>query len=177
MDFTELISRRRSVRQYEAGRHVSPEQILELVTAAQQAPSWKNSQTARYYAAITPEAIASVMAALPDFHKKSATNCCALLVTTFKAGISGFAGSDPVNECGDEWGAYDLGLAGAYLTLKAADMGLDTLIMGIRDAAMLRTAMDIPADETVMAVIAVGCRAGEPAARPRKPISEIVTIR
>ena len=54
MEFTELIKRRRSVRGYEDVA-VSHEDLEEILTQAQQAPSWKNSQTARCYVAETSE--------------------------------------------------------------------------------------------------------------------------
>ena len=52
MDFNDVIKSRRSIRKYCAGKSVSKEQIEELIKAAAYAPSWKNSQTARYYCAI-----------------------------------------------------------------------------------------------------------------------------
>ena len=74
---------------------------------------------------------------------------------------------------GNGWGAYDLGLHDAYLVLAAADMGYDTLIMGIRDSDALREILSIPDTEEVMAVIAIGKAAQEPTARPRKALEEV----
>lgn len=50
MEFSQLIEERRSIRHYDESKKVTKEQIEEMVQAAIQAPSWKNSQTARYYA-------------------------------------------------------------------------------------------------------------------------------
>lgn len=172
MDFQELIQARRSVRSYDAEKKVTKEQIEEIIKAAQLAPSWKNSQTGRYYAAVSEEKIAQIREALPAFNQNSSKGA-ALIVTTFVKGISGFADGMPMNEIGDEWGAYDLGLQNAYLILKASDLGLDTLIMGIRDEKALRMAFSIPDTEEVVAVIAVGCRAKEPVLGARNELSEI----
>ena len=60
MNFDDVIYKRRSIRTYDANKKVSKEQILELIKAAQQAPSWKNSQTARYYAVFDAEKLAEV---------------------------------------------------------------------------------------------------------------------
>ena len=49
MEFQNLIEKRRTVRKYAAGNSVSKEDVLAMVKAAQEAPSWKNSQTGRYY--------------------------------------------------------------------------------------------------------------------------------
>lgn len=53
MEFSQLIEERRSIRHYDESKKVTKEQIEEMVQAAIQAPSWKNSQTARYYAVLS----------------------------------------------------------------------------------------------------------------------------
>jgi nitroreductase len=53
-------------------------------------------------------------------------------------------------------------------------MGFDTLIMGMRDADKLRALFQIPEDETVMAVIALGYRAEEPQEPRHRDLDEIV---
>ena len=50
MEFEKLIEERRSIRKYDSSRRATKEQMETVVQAAIQAPSWKNSQTARYYA-------------------------------------------------------------------------------------------------------------------------------
>lgn len=176
MEYQDLIQKRRSIRSYSSEKKVSKEQIEEIIKAAQLAPTWKNSQTGRYYAAVSEEAIAAVRGALPPFNQNSSSGA-ALIVTTFVKGVSGFGDGQPANEIGDEWGAYDLGLQNAYLVLKASDMGLDTLIMGIRDADALRSCFSIPETEEVVSVIAVGYRAKDPVFGGRKELGEIAVIK
>ena len=94
----------------------------------------------------------------------------AYIVTTFVKGMVGFdknTGSQ-VNEAGDGWGYYDLGLQNDNLLLKAAELGLDTLVMGIRDGEALRELLNIPDSENVVSVIAVGYRGQEPPERPKR---------
>lgn len=80
---------------------------------------------------------------------------------------------NPVNELGDKWGAYDLGLQNELLLLKARELGLDTLIMGIRDGEKLRKALDIPETQDVVSVIALGYRDINPDMPARKDIDYI----
>ena len=80
------------------------------------------------------------------------------------------------NELGDEWGAYDLGLQNANLILKARELGLDTLIMGIRDGEALRKELNIPESQEVVSVISVGYRDIEPAMPKRKEMEQIATF-
>ncbi len=171
MDFKELIKIRRSVRGYKSA--ATKEDVASILTMAAQAPSWKNLQPARTYAVVSEDAVAKLAGALPSFNRQSSAGA-ALLVTTFVKEQSGFSAGEPDNEGGDLWGAYDLGLRDAYLVLAASDMGCDTLIMGIRDADEIRNILNIPENEQIMSVIALGKRTAEPIARPRKPLDETV---
>ena len=172
MEFQELIAARRSVRKYEGG--VSHEDLAAILSAARQAPSWKNQQTSRCYAVETPETLEAFREkALPSFNRNSSAGAV-LVVTTFVRDTVGFSDGKPVNEIGNGWGAYDLGLHDAYLILAARNAGYDTLIMGIRDADVIREALRIPENEEIMSVIAVGKAAEAPAPRPRKELDEVV---
>ena len=97
-----------------------------------------------------------------------------LIVSTFERDKSGFFQGNQTNEVGNGWGAYDNGLSNSNLILKARAMGFDTLIMGMRDADQLRKLFDIPENETIMSVISVGYRAGEPNRPDRRPLDDIV---
>ena len=132
MEFTKLLEERRSIRAFAPEKHVTAEQIQEIVQAAIQAPSWKNSQTTRYYALVTPEKVEEFSAkCLPEFNQKSSKGA-ALVVTAFVKDRSGFTqDGTPDNEVGNGWGYYDLGLHDENLILRARELGLDTLIMGI----------------------------------------------
>ena len=172
MEFQKLITERRSIRKYEAA--VSREDLEAILRAAQQAPSWKNQQTSRCYAAVTPETLEDLRSAvLPSFNRNSSANA-ALVVTTFVRDTVGFTDGKPANEIGNGWGAYDLGLHDAYLILAARDMGYGSLIMGIRDADKIREKLGIPENEEIMSVIAVGKPAEAPAPRPRKDPGEVI---
>ena len=86
------------------------------------------------------------------------------------------ATGSPVNEAGDGWGYYDLGLQNENLILKAAELDLGTLIMGIRDEPAIREYLKIPDVEIIVAVIAVGYPATEPSMPNRKAVEEIATF-
>ncbi len=172
MEFKELIAARRSVRGYEAA--IEHDVLVGILKEAQQAPSWKNQQTARCYVVETPETLEDFReSALPSFNRNSSAHA-ALIVTTYVRDVVGFTDGAPVNEIGNGWGAYDLGMHDAYLVLAAKNAGYDTLIMGIRDADVIRAKLNIPENEEIMSVIAVGKRAAEPSLRPRKPLDEVV---
>ena len=174
MEFTKLLEERRSIRAFDPEKHVTAEKIQEIVQAAIQAPSWKNSQTTRYYALVTPEKVEEFSAkCLPEFNQKSSKGA-ALVVTAFVKDRSGFTqDGTPDNEVGNGWGYYDCGLHDMNLLLEAADQGLSTLVMGLRDADKLREAFDIPKEESIVSVISVGYSDADPDRPTRKSVEEI----
>lgn len=175
MDLQKVMETRRSVRKYDASKKVTKEQISEIVEAAILAPSWKNSQTARYHVVLSDEMTKTMLTdCLPEFNAKNSEGA-ALVVTTFVANRAGFnREGQPDNEVGNGWGFYDLGLHNENFVLKAKELGLDTLIMGIRDESKIREALQIPEAETIVAVIALGYGEQEPEMPKRKKPEDIV---
>ena len=178
MEFKELIEKRRSIRAYKENVSVAEDDIAKMIYAAQQAPSWKNSETGRYYIAVSPKMIERIRSeCLAEYNRNNTKNAAAIIVTAFVSERSGFErDGSAANECGNEWGAYDLGMQNMNLILAAKDLGFDTLIMGLRDSAKLREILGIPDDQHVMSVIAVGKRAIEPEKPVRKDFKDIVKM-
>ena len=176
MEFSRLLEERRSIRAYKSGETISREDIEAMIYAAQQAPSWKNSQTGRYYAVVSPELINEVRdTCLPGFNYERTENVCAFIVTAFEKGVSGFKpDGEPADEHGNGWGAYDLGLQTQNLLLRARELGYDTLIMGLRNEERLRELLGMPEEQAMMSIIAVGKRATDPQKPERNSINNIV---
>lgn len=174
LKFSELIEARRSVRKY-AQATISKDEMAKIVEEALNAPSWKNTETTRYYAAIGDDAKARLWReALPGFNAASSANAAALVAVAFVPGESGYMGDAPANELGEMWGAYDCGLASSYFVLAAKNRGWDTLIMGIRDTAKVKAILGIPEKEILTSVIAVGKGAQPYFKNPRKPVAEVL---
>ena len=171
--FDEVLKTRRSIRSYDASKKITEAEVRTLLTAVQEAPSWANQQPTKYYVAISKEKLEAVQN-LVGGNKERIQNAPVLIVSTFERGKSGFFNGNATNEIGDGWGAYDNGLSNCYLIMQARAMGFDTLIMGMRDSDGLRKEFNIPAEETVMAVIALGYRSGEPKQPGHRPFDEVV---
>ena len=178
MTFDDVVAARRSVRSYDAAKKVTKQQVFDLIKCAQQAPSWKNSQTGRYYAVFSPDKLAEVRQCLAEQNKIVTKDVNVLLVTTYVKNRSGFTREGtPENELGNGWGCYDLGLQNALLVLKATEIGLDSVILGLRDGEALRKVLNIPETEDVGAVIALGYRANADIVAPkRKEVDDILTL-
>lgn len=178
MEFQELVEKRRSIRNYKENCNISEADVKAIISCALEAPSWKNSQTGRYYVVSSESKLKEISEnALPEFNQSNSKNSVALIVTAFEANRSGFnMDGTPTNEIGNEWGAYDLGLQNMLLCLKAKELGYDTLIMGIRDADRLRAELGIPESQHVVSVIALGVAAAEANRPKRKEIGDILKM-
>ena len=172
--FSDVLKSRRSIRNYDASKTISEQEVRTLLTEVQEAPSWANQQPTRYYVAMTQEKVDAVRELIGEGNKKNTAGAPVFIVSTFERGKSGFFRDAPANEIGDGWGAYDNGLSNAYLVLQARAMGFDTLIMGMRDSEALRLLFGISETETIMAVISLGYRADEPNRPGRMEFNEMV---
>ena len=156
MELQSALENRKSIRSY-LSKDVEPEKLTALIEAASLAPSWKNSQTARYYV-----------------NRKNCEQAPALIITTVVLNRSGYErNGEPTNELGNGWGFYDCGLGSMALLLKATELGLSTLVMGIRDAAKIREILEIPENEAVVSVISVGYSDADPERPVRKPLEKL----
>ena len=176
MEFQTLIENRRSVRKYSPNTDITKKQIQQLIKAALEAPSWKNTETGRYYCVLSEDMKQKLRKeCLCYANNDIKTEHAALIVTTFVHNRAGFQkDGTPDNEIGNGWGCYDLGLQNENLILKAAELGLSTLIMGLRNADKIREMLSIPEAETIVAVIAVGTADEEPSRPKRRELEDVL---
>ena len=176
MEFQTLIENRRSVRKYSPNTDITKKQIQQLIKAALEAPSWKNTETGRYYCVLSEDMKQKLRKeCLWYANNDIKTEHAALIVTTFVHNRAGFQkDGTPDNEIGNGWGCYDLGLQNENLILKAAELGLSTLIMGLRNADKIREMLSIPESETIVAVIAVGTADEEPSRPKRRELEDVL---
>lgn len=177
MELDELVKIRRSTRKYQEGVYVSNDEIKTIFKCVLEAPSWKNVEASRYYVCNSEEANDNIRRCLPEFNINNTKNVNCFIICGYKTSESGFnKDGSQTNELGDTWGAYDLGLQGQLLVLKAQELGYDSLIMGIRDSQMIKVLFNIPEDIIIMSVISLGKREGEPLILKRKEVEDIIKI-
>lgn len=176
MEFNDIVKSRRSIRKY-LDKEVSIELIEQMLNAARYGETWKNSQTPRYHIITSKEMLKTFKeTCLPEFNRKNCEKAPVIIVTTFVKNRAGFQrNGSPDNELQNGWGIYDAGINNQNLILKATDLGLGTLVMGIRDEKSIRKLLNIPAEETVISVISVGYPDIDPEMPKRKTNEEIAT--
>lgn len=175
--FDDILHTRRSIRHYLPDKAVPEETLRELLSAAIEAPSWKNRQTSRYHIVTSPGMRGRLKECLALQNQLTVADAPVLIVTSFVKGIVGFEkDGTPSNELRDGWGIYDLGVHNAFFLLKATDAGLDTIVLGLRDADAIRSLLNIPEEEVIVSVIGLGYRSRDSARPKRKEISDIATF-
>ncbi len=180
METLECIRTRRSVRAF-TDEPVAESDILRAVESARFAPSWKNTQTARFIAVLDPDVKREIAArGLGGFewNARIIDGAPALVLLTTVDGESGFEedGSFSTDK-GTHWQSFDAGLAAGAFCLAAHDAGFGTVIMGIYDEAAVREIAGVPRGQSVSALIAFGRPAEQPPARPRKSAGELLSAR
>lgn len=177
MEFVEVVYARQSIRKYK-NKSIDRKIIKQIIDTAIMAPSWKNSQTARYHVVDTPELLKRIKEeCLPEFNQENCKDAPVLLITSFIKNRSGFnRDGTPNNELENGWGAYDLGLHNQTAILQATEFGLASLVMGIRDEKKIREILNIDEEQCIVSVIAIGFGHVTPERPKRKKVEDITTF-
>lgn len=179
MEALECIKTRRSCRKFQ--EEAVPHEVLEeIVGVAAFAPSWKNTQIARYIVVEDKaklQAIASDCVLGFEYNMKTISRCPALVVVTMVKNRSGYEkdGSYTTSK-EDRWEMFDAGIATQTFSLAAHEKGLGTVIMGIFDEAKIAEVVDIPEGQQVAALVAIGYPVFQPEAPKRKEVAELLSF-
>ena len=177
MEVLECIETRRSVRKY-TDRAVEKALVEKLVRAAQNAPTWKNSQTTRFTAVLDSEKRWQVRAALPDFNQNSTQNAPVYLIVsaiTHRSGYERDGSFSTPKEAGFEM--FDAGIAAQTFCLAAWERGVGTVITGYFDEEKITRLLNLPENQKVGCVIGLGYPDEEPAAPKRKSVEDLLTYK
>ena len=163
-----------------ADRDVSTADLKKLFEAVRWAPSCFNEQPWRFLVGLRgSNTYKKIFSTLVSFNQGWAGKASVLILGAAKTKFTH-------NETPNGFAFYDLGAAAAFLVLQATAFGLSTHQMAGYDQAAARTALGIPEDYALGAVIALGYQGGpaalgneqliaqETALRQRKPLSDFV---
>ena len=177
METKDCILTRRSVRKF-TDRKVEHRLVEQIISLAAYAPSWKNTQISRYIAIEDPKVLEEIYC-LPGANNPAIIRGCPLLVAqTFVKARSGYERDGTyTTDREDGWQYYDCGIACQTLCLAAHDLGLGTVVMGVFDRKGLEAYLQIPEDQELMALIALGYPDESPAAPRRKETSLLLSYR
>lgn len=175
MDSRECILTRRSVRQF-TDQPVPHDVLEDIISEAAYAPSWKNTQISRYIAIEGREAIDALAKEYAPFNARTLSTAPLLIAQTCIKKRSGYERDGSFStDRGDGWQMYDCGIAAQTFCLAAHDHGLGTVIMGIFDRPALEKYLNVPENQELVALIAVGYPDQQPGAPRRKSVSDLLT--
>ena len=176
MNTLECIKTRRSIRKFKPDS-IDHSLLESLISAASYSPSWKNSQITRYIAIEDSSILSSIINDYTQEHNSNIIKQAPMLIAvTFVKGRSGFErdGSYSTKK-GDRWQMFDIGAACQTFCLAAHEAGLGTVIMGIWDEDGITSLLNIPDDQELGALIAIGWPDIDPEAPKRKSVYELLT--
>ncbi|GLY35888.1 nitroreductase [Amycolatopsis sp. NBRC 101858] len=143
-----VLAERWSPRALDASSSVSPDQVRALLEAARWAPSFGNTQPARYLVGVR---------GTPSFDAILATLNSGNRAWAHRAGLLLIGVMVTTNEKGPvPYAEYGLGLASENLVLQAVELGLVAHQMAGFSAAEVSAAFSLPEDAVPKVAIAVG---------------------
>lgn len=178
MTATECIKGRRSIRRFKPDK-IEPEILSRIVETASYAPSWKNTQIARYIAVegeLKDKIAAQGTDPFPNNGRIIENSPMLIAVTVIK------------NRCGyerdgsfttprkDTWQMYDAGIASQTFCLAAYENGIGSVILGIFDQEKIESLLQLPEDRELVALIPIGYPDEAPAAPKRKSVEDLLSF-
>lgn len=176
MDAATCLKDRRSIRKF-TEQPVTHELLEQIVETASYAPSWKNTQIARYIA-VEGELKDRIADEVTDAYPHNGTiikGAPVLIAVTMITGRSGYERDGSYStDREDRWQMFDAGIAAQTFSLAAYEAGLGSVILGIFDRAKAEALLELPEDRELVALIPIGYPAEEPAAPKRKSVTDLL---
>lgn len=179
MTAKECIKGRRSIRKYR-DTAVDHNLLGEIIETASYAPSWKHTQIARYIA-VEGELKNKIAKECTEMFPNNGViieNAPMLIALTYVKGRSGYErdGSFTTPK-GASWQMFDAGIAAQSFCLAAYEKGLGSVVIGIFDEAKTSALLELPENQELAALIAVGYPDEEPTAPRRKAVEDLLSYK
>ena len=173
MDFSEIVHKRQSCRSCDSARDVEPEKVTAILEAARLAPSACNGQPYHFTVCRGETALAVAKATAGLGLNKFAVQAPVMIVVSEQPYVKSAAMGAKLKN--NDYRSIDIGIATAYLTARATELGLSTCILGWLDDAKIRELCDL--DQPVRLVITLGYAKEDDKLRQkkRKELSELVS--
>lgn len=165
MDVAEAIRNRYSCRHYQ-DKPLEQNKLGAVLEAARQAPSAKNLQDWRLV----------VVTEKPTKKKLAAAANNQTFLEEAGAIIVACTVSDHVMRCGQAVGPIDVAIALEHIALRATELGLATCWIGSFYADKVKEVVGIPANVTIIELMALGYPADSPKEHRREPLDHIVSF-
>ena len=175
MDIIEAIRTRRSIRQYQPNP-ISDNDLATVLEAARWAPSWANTQCARFVVVKDNQTKAKLTEALASGNPSTAamTQAPIIIIACAELKKSGYYKEGQAMTDKGDWFMFDVALGMQNVTLAAHALGLGTVHVGLFDAAKVARILNVPEGFAVVEMMPLGYPAAEGKTPRRKELSETV---
>ena len=177
MELQETILNRRSIRKF-TDYFVTDNEIKQVLEAARWAPSWANTQVWSFVIVRDKNIIEQINETFSNTNpaRSGSKSASALIAVCAKKGLSGCRGGAEITSISN-WFMFDLGLAVQNLCLKAHEIGLATVIVGLLDHQFCKRIISVPGDYELAAIIPIGKSAeSDRKTPPRKTIESMTYL-
>jgi nitroreductase len=172
MDLFDAIKNRRSIRKF-LDKPVPDEAIMKCLEAARWAPSWANTQCARFVIIRDKDLQAKISDKLSERNpaRRAVIEAPAVVLFCAKLASSGYKGGNPTDD--KQWHMFDAGLAMENFMLAAHSLGLGTVVVGYLDYKSIGGFVGVPEGFQVVALTPLGYPAAESSAPQRLELNEL----
>ena len=173
MEFSELLLTRQSTRSYDGARAVEEEKINAILEAARLSPSACNGQPYHITVCKGESAKRVAKAVMGAGRNQFAKDVPVMLVISEMPYVKTADVGSKIMKI--DYRSIDIGILSAIITMKAAELGLGSCMIGWREDKALREVCGI--DAKTHLVISIGYpKEGDPIRdKVRKPLTELVT--
>ncbi len=147
MDFSELINKRYSVRQYSA-QAIEEEKLDKVLEAGRIAPSAVNFQPVKFYVVREESKLADIKGC---YHREWIKNAPIVIVAVGLHSVAWKRGSDL-----KDFTDVDVSIAIDHMTLQATELGLGTCWVCNFDVDKCRKILQLSSDEEPIALLPIG---------------------
>jgi len=174
METLECIETRRSIRKF-IEKPIEKELIEKLISEAQFAPTWKNSQTTRFTAITNRAVLDELCVALPNFNASIVRSSPLLIAVSAVTKRSGFERDGmPTTILGEAYTYFDCGATVQTFCLAANDLKIGTVILGIFDSAIIKPLLAIPDNEDLVVLVACGYHDSDSQIPSRRSLEDVL---
>jgi nitroreductase len=163
MTVFEAIRNRYSCRAYQE-KPIEREKLDNIFEAARLAPSAKNLQDWRFVVVTDKERKRKLAEAANN--QRFLENAGVIIIAC--------SNSNEVMRCGQAVGPIDIAIALEHISLQATELGLATCWIGSFYPEKVRPIVGVPADITIVELMALGYPADKPKEPKREPIEKIL---
>ena len=175
MNFAELTQIRQSCRSYNTNRAVEEEKLTAILEAARLSPSACNGQP-YHFTVCRGDAARDVAAACGGMGmNKFAVQAPVMIVISEEPYVKSAALGAKVKN--NDYRSIDIGIAAAYITNAAADLGLATCILGWLDDARIRSICGLSHPVRLVITLGYAAEGDKLRSKKRKEMAELVSYR